>query len=166
MDAMGDPEFADVEAAAARIAPHIRATPVVTSEQLSERCGITVEFKCENLQYAGAFKARGASNAVFALPAEVAARGVATHSSGNHAAALARAAQLRGIPAFIVAPWFLHRLWRIASATGQRPQIALVAAFALLLLLIHALLTSNAYWLNVPMLFLWCYAIAYVSGGL
>ena len=112
MDAMGDPEFADVEAAAARIAPHIRATPVVTSEQLSERCGITVEFKCENLQYAGAFKARGASNAVFALPAEVAARGVATHSSGNHAAALARAAQLRGIPAFIVMPRGAPRIKR------------------------------------------------------
>lgn len=104
MDAMGDPEFADIEAAAARIAPHVRRTPLLASAELSTQLGMFVEFKCENLQEAGAFKSRGAINAVFALPAEAAARGVATHSSGNHAAALARAAQRRGIPAFIVMP--------------------------------------------------------------
>jgi threonine dehydratase len=112
MNEMGDPEFADVEAAAVRIAPHVRATPLLGSQQLSERCGMTVEFKCENLQYGGAFKARGATNAVFALPAAAAARGVATHSSGNHAAALARAAQLRRIAAFIVMPRGAPRIKR------------------------------------------------------
>jgi len=74
------------------------------SELLSAMAGAPLWFKCENLQKAGAFKSRGAVNAVFSLADEEAARGVATHSSGNHGAALARAAQLRGIPAYIVVP--------------------------------------------------------------
>src|SRR5208282_3852488 len=98
VEPFSDPTFADIQAAARRIAPHVRRTPVLTSVELSGRLGAVVEFKCENLQEAGAFKSRGASNAVFALPAEIAARGVVTHSSGNHAAALARAAQGSGIP--------------------------------------------------------------------
>lgn len=101
---MGDPEFKDIEAAAERIAPHVRRTPLLGAPELSSELGAAVEFKCENLQAAGAFKSRGAVNAVFSLPAEAAARGVATHSSGNHAAALSRAAKLRGIPAYIVMP--------------------------------------------------------------
>jgi threonine dehydratase len=87
-----------------RIRPHIHRTPVLTSERLNAACGGSLFFKCENFQKVGAFKARGATNAVFALDEETARRGVATHSSGNHAAALSRAAKLRGIPAHIVMP--------------------------------------------------------------
>lgn len=96
--------LADIRAAHTRIAPHVRRTPVLTSEALDAACAAHLFFKCENLQHVGAFKARGATNAVFALSAADAARGVCTHSSGNHAAALARAAKLRGIPATIVMP--------------------------------------------------------------
>ena len=87
-----------------RIRPHIHRTPVLTSERLDAASGGSLFFKCENFQKVGAFKARGATNAVFALDEATARRGVATHSSGNHAAALARAAKLRGIPAHIVMP--------------------------------------------------------------
>ena len=87
-----------------RIRPFIHRTPVLTSERLDAAAGGSLFFKCENFQKVGAFKARGATNAVFALEEETARRGVATHSSGNHAAALARAAKLRGIPAHIVMP--------------------------------------------------------------
>ena len=114
MDSMGDPEFRDIEAAAERIAAHTRRTPLLDSPDLSERFGLQVTFKCENLQQAGAFKSRGAVNAVFALAEDAARRGVATHSSGNHAAALARAAQRRGIPAFIVMPRGAPRVKREA----------------------------------------------------
>jgi threonine dehydratase len=94
----------DIRAAHARIADKIHRTPVVTSGSLDALTGARLFFKCENLQKAGAFKARGATNAVFLLSEEEARNGVATHSSGNHAAALARAAKLRGIPAYIVMP--------------------------------------------------------------
>lgn len=93
-----------IHAAHRRIAPHIRRTPVLTSDFLDAVAGAPLFFKCENLQAVGAFKARGAANAVFSLDQAAAARGVATHSSGNHAAALARAAGLRGVPAYIVMP--------------------------------------------------------------
>ncbi len=96
--------LADITAAAARIAPYIVRTPVLTNAGLDAAFGGNLFFKCENLQAAGAFKTRGACNAVFSLDESEAAHGVATHSSGNHAAALARAAQLRGIPAYIVMP--------------------------------------------------------------
>jgi threonine dehydratase len=114
MDASRDPEIRDLEAAAARIAPYVRRTPLIGSEALAARLHLSLEFKCENLQQAGAFKARGATNAVFALDAAVAARGVATHTSGNHAAALARAARLRGVPAYIVMPAGAPRVKRAA----------------------------------------------------
>lgn len=94
----------DVRAAAERIASSIHRTPVLTSELLDAIAGASLFFKCENLQKAGAFKSRGAVNAVMSLTDDEAARGVATHSSGNHGAALARAARLRGIPAWIVVP--------------------------------------------------------------
>ena len=87
-----------------RIRPYIHRTPVLTSERLDEASGAKLFFKCENFQKIGAFKARGATNAVFALDDATAKRGVATHSSGNHGTALARAAKLRGIPAHIVMP--------------------------------------------------------------
>src|SRR5437867_9357542 len=84
------------------IRPYIKRTPVLTSERLDEASGAQLFFKCENFQEIGAFKARGATNAVFALDEEMARRGVATHSSGNHGTALARAAKLRKIPAHLV----------------------------------------------------------------
>lgn len=98
------PTFADVLAARDRIARHIHRTPVLTSRMLNEMAGAELFFKCENLQKAGAFKARGASNAVFGLTDEQAARGVATHSSGNHGTCLSYAAGRRGIPCTVVMP--------------------------------------------------------------
>ena len=96
--------FADIERAAERIAPHAHVTPVLNSRSLDELYGAQLLFKCENFQRVGAFKFRGACNAVWSLADEVAARGVVTHSSGNHGAALALAAQTRGIPAHVVVP--------------------------------------------------------------
>ena len=93
-----------IRAAHERIRPSINRTPVLTSERLDEASGAQLFFKCENFQKIGAFKARGATNAVFVLDDAMAKRGVATHSSGNHGIALARAAKLRGIPAHIVMP--------------------------------------------------------------
>ena len=98
------PGFADVLDAAARIAPHAHVTPVLRSRSLDEVAGARLHFKAEHLQRAGAFKFRGACNAVWSLADEVAARGVATHSSGNHGAALALAARVRGIPCHVVVP--------------------------------------------------------------
>jgi threonine dehydratase len=93
-----------IEQARARITGKVTTTPVLTSHALDALCGAQLFFKCENFQKCGAFKARGATNAVFALSAEQAQHGVATHSSGNHAAALSRAARLRGIRAQVVMP--------------------------------------------------------------
>ena len=101
---MSAPTFADVQAAARRIAPFVHRTPVFTAHTLDEWLGTSAFLKCEHLQRVGAFKYRGATNAVQSLPAEQAARGVAAHSSGNHGAALALAARTRGIPAHIVVP--------------------------------------------------------------
>ena len=98
------PTLDDMLAARARIAPHIHRTPVLTSRMLNDLTGAELFFKCENLQKAGAFKARGASNAVFGLSDEQAARGVATHSSGNHGTCLSYAAGRRGIPCTVVMP--------------------------------------------------------------
>lgn len=97
-------ELEDVRAAAERIRGQVHLTPVFTSRTLDAMAGLSLFFKAENLQGVGAFKLRGATNAVRALGEAEAARGVATHSSGNHAAALARAAGLRGVPALIVMP--------------------------------------------------------------
>jgi threonine dehydratase len=99
-----DPTFEDVLEAAERIRGHVHRTPVMTSRAIDGIAGARLFFKCENLQKVGAFKARGATNAVLALDEEAAGRGVATHSSGNHAAALAYAASLRGVPAHVVMP--------------------------------------------------------------
>ena len=98
------PTYADVEAAHARIAPYVHRTPVLTSRYLNALTGADLYFKCENFQKAGAFKARGASNAVFGLTEAQAARGVATHSSGNHGLCLSYAAQRRGIACTVVMP--------------------------------------------------------------
>lgn len=93
-----------IRAAHQTIRAYIHRTPVLTNSWLNDACGASLFFKCENFQKIGAFKARGATNAVFALDDETARRGVATHSSGNHGAAVARAAKLRGVPAHIVMP--------------------------------------------------------------
>src|SRR5262245_31892582 len=95
-------DLSGIRAAHSRIRPYIHRTPVLTSARLNEASGGSLFFKCENFQKIGAFKARGATNAVFVLDDATAQRGVATHSSGNHGAAVARAAKLRGIPAHIV----------------------------------------------------------------
>jgi threonine dehydratase len=100
----GLPDFAAIRAARERIAPHVRVTAVMTSDGLDDALGVRLFLKCENFQKVGAFKARGACNAVFSLPEDVAKRGVVTHSSGNHGAALAYAARQRGIPAHVVMP--------------------------------------------------------------
>jgi len=94
----------DIKTAAARIAGRVHRTPVLTCAALDGLTGASLFFKCENFQKVGAFKMRGATNAVLSLSDDEAARGVATHSSGNHAQALALAARMRGIPAYIVMP--------------------------------------------------------------
>jgi threonine dehydratase len=96
--------FDDVCAARARIAPHVHRTPVMMSRTLDERAGTHVLLKCENFQRSGAFKARGAFNAVLQVPETEASRGVAAHSSGNHGGALALAARACGIPCYVVMP--------------------------------------------------------------
>ncbi len=98
------PTYDDVVAAHERIAPYIHKTPVLTSATLDEMSGAELFFKCENFQKAGAFKVRGACNAVFGLSDEQAAKGVATHSSGNHALSLSYAAGRRGIACHVVMP--------------------------------------------------------------
>ena len=105
-------ELADVLTAAERIQPFVHRTPVLTCETLNRLAGRELFFKCENLQKTGSFKYRGATNAVQKLSAEQASHGVVTHSSGNHAQALALAARVRGIPAYIVMP-------RTAAAVKQ-----------------------------------------------
>jgi threonine dehydratase len=98
------PAFADVLSAAARIAPHVQQTPVLRSQSLDDIAGCRLHFKCENLQRVGAFKFRGACNAIFALDDVAASRGILTQSSGNHGAAVALASRLRGTPATVVVP--------------------------------------------------------------
>ncbi|MDJ0993745.1 MAG: pyridoxal-phosphate dependent enzyme [Dinoroseobacter sp.] len=98
------PTYDDVVAAHERIKPYIHRTPVLTSSYFNDLVGAELFFKCENFQKAGAFKVRGASNAVFGLSDEMAERGVATHSSGNHALSLSYAAGRRGIPCNVVMP--------------------------------------------------------------
>ncbi len=104
MTEMQIPTYEDMLAAHERIRPHIHRTPVLTSSYFNDLVGAELFFKCENFQKAGAFKVRGASNAVFGLSDEMAARGVATHSSGNHALSLSYAAGRRGIPCHVVMP--------------------------------------------------------------
>ncbi|MFP6584393.1 MAG: pyridoxal-phosphate dependent enzyme [Candidatus Hydrogenedentota bacterium] len=111
------PDLNTIREAALRIDPYILKTPVHRSENIDRKTGARVFFKCENFQKAGAFKMRGAANAVFGLSDEEAAKGVATHSSGNHAGAIARAAQLRGIPAYIVMPSNVSVVKRDAAAS-------------------------------------------------
>ena len=104
MDSASLPGFEDILAAAARIAPHAHVTPVLRSRGIDALAGCELHFKAEPLQRAGAFKFRGACNAVWSLDEATAARGVVTHSSGNHGGALALAARTRAIPCHVVVP--------------------------------------------------------------
>jgi len=104
VELVGSLNLDTIRAAHQRIRAYVHRTPVLTNSWLNDACSATLFFKCENFQKVGAFKARGGTNAVFALDDETAQRGVATHSSGNHGAAVARAAKLRGVPAHIVMP--------------------------------------------------------------
>jgi len=105
----------DVRRAAERLAPWIHRTPVVTARSLDERCGATVFLKAENLQKIGAFKIRGAMNAVLQMDDDERRRGVVTHSSGNHAQAIARAGQLLGVPTCVVMPRTAPAIKRAAT---------------------------------------------------
>ena len=98
------PSWAAILEAHARIAPRIHRTPVLTSASMDAMSGARIYFKCDNFQKTGSFKIRGATNAIFSLTEEEAARGIVTLSSGNHGAAVARAAAWRGVPAWIVMP--------------------------------------------------------------
>jgi threonine dehydratase len=104
VELVGSLNLDTIRTAHERIRPYIHRAPILTNSWLNDACRVSLFFKCENFQKVGAFKARGATNAVFALDDETARRGVATHSSGNHGAAVARAAKLRGIAAHIVMP--------------------------------------------------------------
>lgn len=108
------PTIDDLRAAAARIGEEVHRTPVLTCDAIDAIVGMRLYFKCENLQKVGAFKFRGATNAVRSLDDDEAARGVVTHSSGNHAQALALAARRRGIPAWVVMPTGAPRVKRAA----------------------------------------------------
>jgi threonine dehydratase len=99
-----EPTIEDIRLAASRIEPFAHRTPVLTCSAVDAMAGAALFFKCENFQKAGAFKFRGACSTVMSLTGKEAARGVATHSSGNHGAALSLAARLRGIPAHVVMP--------------------------------------------------------------
>jgi threonine dehydratase len=116
------PGLAEIRAAAARIRPYAHHTPVLTCAALDEMTGRRLFFKCENFQKVGAFKFRGAANAVFSLAPREALRGVATHSSGNHAQALALAASLRGVAAHIVMPEGSPRV-KVAAVEGYGARI-------------------------------------------
>ena len=124
------PTFDDVLAAAVRIQPYVHRTPVLTSKTLDAMTGARLFLKCENLQKIGAFKARGGCNAVFSLSDGEAARGVATHSSGNHAQAIAYAAGLRGIPATIVMPENAPPV-KVAAVRGYGARIVWAGSAAL-----------------------------------
>lgn len=119
-------DFDAVRAAAARIRGFVHRTPVLTSATIDHELGARVFFKAENLQKCGAFKARGAANAVLALPEADARRGVITHSSGNHAAALAFAARARGIPCTVVMPETAPKV-KLEAVRGYGAEVVLCA---------------------------------------
>ena len=119
---MSEPTIKEIREAAERIRPFAHRTVVLSCETLNKLSGAEIFFKCENFQKCGAFKIRGATNAVFSLSDEEAERGIATHSSGNHAAAVALAAQWRGVKAYVVMPENAPDVKRVAVA-GYGAQI-------------------------------------------
>ena len=116
------PDLDTIKAAAARIRPYVHRTPVLSSESLNNMVGGQLFFKCENMQKAGAFKSRGACNAVFSLSEDDLKKGVGTHSSGNHAQALSRAAAIRHTTAYIVMPETSPRV-KVAGVEGYGGKI-------------------------------------------
>jgi threonine dehydratase len=122
----GAPDLGAIRAAAERIRPYAHRTPVLTCSSLDTMAGAELFFKCENLQKVGAFKFRGAANTVFSLSEKEASAGVATHSSGNHAQALALAARLRGIPSHIVMPENSPKV-KVAAVRGYGARIVFCA---------------------------------------
>jgi len=121
------PSAEGLEAARARLEPHVHRTPVLTSSTFDERTGARLFFKCENLQRAGAFKIRGALNVILSLSPEELERGVVTHSSGNHAQALALAARLRGARAVVVMPENAPRV-KVAAVEGYGARVVFCEA--------------------------------------
>ncbi|MCK4569935.1 MAG: pyridoxal-phosphate dependent enzyme [Bacteroidales bacterium] len=119
---MSIPDLNTIKSAAKRIKPYIHNTPVLRCAGINEITGGDIFFKCENMQKAGAFKSRGACNAVFSLTADQLKKGVGTHSSGNHAQALARAASLRNTDAYIVMPETSPRV-KVAGVKGYGGKI-------------------------------------------
>ncbi|MCP4548117.1 MAG: pyridoxal-phosphate dependent enzyme [bacterium] len=119
-----EPDIQEIRRTAERLRPHIHRTPVLTCSWLDGLCGAELHFKCENFQKAGAFKIRGALNAVLSLTDDEAARGVVTHSSGNFGAALALAARIRGIRATVVMPSNSTRI-KVDAVTGYGAQVEL-----------------------------------------
>lgn len=122
MEQQSVPLFSDVKKAAERIRSYAHRTPVLTSEFFNRKSGARLYFKCENFQKVGAFKFRGAANAIFSLPENEMANGVTTHSSGNHAQAVSLAAKLRGIKAVIVMPENAPSV-KIAAVKGYGAEI-------------------------------------------
>ena len=116
------PEFKDLESAHKLIQPYIHRTPVFTCRQVNERAGGRVAFKCENFQKVGAFKIRGACNAILSMPDQDVKKGVATHSSGNHAQAVALAARINEVPAYIVMPEDAPRV-KVEAVKGYGAEI-------------------------------------------
>ena len=121
---MDEPTLEDIREAAVRIGPYAHRTPVLTCASLDRAAGAHLYLKCENFQKVGAFKFRGACNAVFSLGESALRRGVATHSSGNHAQAVALAAALRATPAYIVMPEGAPRV-KQAAVEGYGGRITL-----------------------------------------
>lgn len=116
------PKSSDVAKCYEKIKPYIHHTPILQSADLNSKTGSNVWLKCENFQKVGAFKFRGACNAVLHLESELAKNGVATHSSGNHGQAIAKAAQLKGIPAYIVMPENAPRI-KIEAVKGYGAEV-------------------------------------------
>jgi threonine dehydratase len=137
METNHEPGKEDILNATDRIRPFIHRTPVLTCSAINDIAGASIFFKCENLQKAGAFKSRGAVNAVFSYDPYDIKQGVATHSSGNHAAALARAAQLKNIPAYIVMP-----------ENSSKVKIAAVKTYGGLITFCHSTLEAREEKLN------------------
>ncbi len=125
-EAMNVPDFSAIEQAAARIAAHAHRTPVLTSSHFNRLTGAQLFFKCENFQKVGAFKFRGAFNAIAALAPEQGRRGILTHSSGNHGQAVALAARLNGYPAVVVMPENAARI-KIAAVRGYGAEVMFCA---------------------------------------
>ncbi|HMQ48290.1 MAG TPA: pyridoxal-phosphate dependent enzyme [Saprospiraceae bacterium] len=118
------PTASDIEITHEAIAPMIHRTPIFTNKSINDLCGAELFFKCENLQKIGAFKMRGAASAALRLSDEQRARGLATHSSGNHAQAVALSAQLLGVPAYIVMPDVSPAI-KVAATRAYQAEITL-----------------------------------------